>query len=103
MATKISSKKHCELVYGYDLPDDARKEFDFLSGEKLDFAMFFYFQNSWQYLGDYIPTDLDGWDGIMSTGYWTGILIQFCDADGDTEYGAGEFVNVATIQETTDV
>lgn len=82
-------------VYGFDLTDEERKEFDYFRSpgdtdedfnEALDCGTFFRYKG-WVYdLGEavrinrYSPEEFEGWDGYYGETYFSGVLVKLVDA-----------------------
>lgn len=90
------------LVYGWELRDKERKEFDYMEKEDLDSHRFFRFKCQVYALGEftalsnnklvvpgpwvqYVPSDspLFGWHGIKSESAFSAVLVKHCPMDSD--------------------
>lgn len=83
------------IIYGYELTDKERGEFDFLEGDDLDFAQFVRYKRRYEYLGDFMRIDtqnrptnavehaLKQWHGYQSDSFFSGLLVRYCD---DSEF-----------------
>lgn len=68
-----------DVVYGYELTDKERKEFDYLTEEELEFRSFARYKG-WTYdLNEFTraPDSFPGWDGIQSDSYFSGVVIKY--------------------------
>ena len=95
--TKIFGNNHkVPIIYGYDLSDKEKKEFDFLEGEELDQSSFFRFKNWTYYLGNFMRLSNNSpfekcpikFDGYASDSFFSGTLVTFCEDN--------EFIKVYT-------
>ena len=79
-----------DILNGWDLTTEERKEFDYLEGEDLDVAEFVRFKGSVYHLGDIpstapgpwnhgLPEEFKGWDGYASDSFFSGILIRYVE------------------------
>jgi len=70
-------------INGFDLNENERKEFDYLSEEELDAEMFFRFKGQVYSLGDFVATRKDSehkeWDGIFSGSAFHAVCIKLVD------------------------
>lgn len=89
------------LVYGWELRDKERKEFDYMTKEDLDSHRFFRFKGQVYALGEftalsstkisgqgwtqYVAPDspLFGWHGIKSESAFSAVLVKHCPMDSD--------------------
>lgn len=77
-----------DLIYGYELSEKERKEFDYLkdeeSDERLDTHQFFRYKGEVYDPSDFMRAtdiaDLKGWDGYASDSYFSGTVIKYVDA-----------------------
>lgn len=96
MTTIITNNVPRPIIYGYELSEKERKEFDFLNFDenKLDhdnalFDQFFRYKEQVYYLGDFLsigarmrnqqPPNDDPfweWDGYASDSYFSGLVIK---------------------------
>ena len=74
-----------ELIYGYQLTEKEKKDFDYMDDIDNNFTGFRYKNNV--YSLDEFMNDFNGFDGHLSTSYFSGILIRFNDSyDGIKVY-----------------
>jgi len=76
------------IIYGYELSDKWKKEFDYYDEEELDGNMFFSYKG-WIYdMGEFMRVDSNNspfeecpikFDGYKSDSFFSGILIRFSD------------------------
>ena len=80
---EIRSNYHARpLIYGYELMEKEKKEFDYL--EDIDGGIFFRFKNQLYDIGDIIRIDEnspfpDFWHGYTSDSFFSGILVRLCN------------------------
>jgi hypothetical protein len=73
------------LIYGYELSEKERKEFDYISAEDLSTHEFFRYKGNLYDPSDFMRVDpgtegncgLKGWDGYESDSYFSGIVIKY--------------------------
>lgn len=79
-----------ETVDAWNLPADAREEFDYLDWAALeagnDSREFVMYRGDWIDLGDVMmaPDDIKrhGYDGFNADSYWSGLAFRYFDTDG---------------------
>lgn len=70
------------LLYGYELTDKERQDFDYL--EDIDSHSFLKYKGAIYDVSEFMIVDNDylkGWDGYSSDSYFSGILIKYIDSD----------------------
>lgn len=71
------------ILHGYDLPENLRKEFDYLSDEDFGCNDFFKYKGNYYDLGKFMrcPEGLKnlGWYGYLSDSFFSGVLIKYTD------------------------
>jgi len=77
------------IVYGYELSEKEREEFDYYDSEELDYAMFFRYKGEVYDMGEFMRMPKYNpfpsvWAGYMSDSYFSGILIRFPEDDDET-------------------
>lgn len=88
-----------QLIYGYELTDKQKAEFDYLTEEELDTNSFVAYKGNIYDLSQfmainrhqnqcYSPKEFAGFDGYHSDSFFSGILIKYCSDN--------EFVIMAT-------
>ena len=93
MSSIISNYHSREIVYGFELSDSERGEFDYYTEDELDDAEFFRYKGLVRNIADYMHVNKgarDGtekWDGYSTDSYFSGTLIRFIDR--------GEYIQVA--------
>lgn len=77
------------LVYGHELTEKERVDFDYFDKDELDNALFFRYKGSVYTLGDFMAchNNLKQWDGIHAESFFSGILVKLSRCN--------EFVKVA--------
>jgi hypothetical protein len=72
------------VIYGYELTEEQRKEFDYLNWQKIeageDSADFFEYKGELYDLGEFMASSMfPEWDGYTSDTYFSGLLIKFVE------------------------
>lgn len=76
------------IIYGYELPESARSEFDYLDDEEFQTRHFFKYKGNYYDLNDCtgiydnnLPADsaLRGWQGYYGESYFSAVLIKYTD------------------------
>ena len=67
------------LQSGYDVPAKAlADQFAWMEdAESID--GFFCYRGLWYHIGDFMRTDIEGWDGIHVDSFFSGVLIRLSD------------------------
>ena len=73
-----------QLLYGYELPETQRKEFDYIPDEDFDHHDFFLYKGNY-----YDPSEFmlppqpfaNDWDGYSADSYFSGVLIKYTTDD----------------------
>jgi hypothetical protein len=72
-----------EIVHGFDLPEDARGEFDYYSETELLDASFFKYRGDYYDLGEFLVWDnpasptRENWDGFRSDSFFSGVCVRY--------------------------
>ena len=80
------------LIYGYELSDKERAEFDYIESEEFETHEFFRYKGRAYALDDFMLIDAniaphpqrDGWenfDGYASDSCFSGVLVKYVDSD----------------------
>lgn len=77
-----------ELISAFELSgaqhSKLRKEFDYLSDEDFDSAMFFKYRGVIYALGEFLRTEGDllaqGWQGILNETFFSGIVVKIVES-----------------------
>lgn len=91
--TIITNNVPRDIVDAWQLPTDARADFDYLDWDAIergeDTASFFQYRGEWYDLGDiparhqHVPTDepdpFQGWDGLASDSFFSGIVVRYAN------------------------
>ena len=70
------------LLYGYELTDKEKQDFDYL--EDIDSHSFLKYKGVMYDVSEFMRVDNDylkGWDGYSSESYFSGILLKYIDSD----------------------
>lgn len=74
-------------TYGFELPTDVRKEFDYLSDEEFETREFVQYKGEWYDLGDVLlaPDSIAalGFQGFNSDTFFSGIGFRYFDKEGN--------------------
>lgn len=68
-----------DLIYGFQLSQKEREDFDYLTGEDLESHSFFRYQGIVYDPSEFMPIDLDDWDGYSSDSFFSGTLIRYTE------------------------
>jgi hypothetical protein len=72
-----------DLIDASQLTLEEQKEFDYLDWEALekgeDSASFFRYKGMLYDLGNFLRTDISGWDGYSADSFFSGILVKYTD------------------------
>lgn len=77
------------IIYGFELSEKQRKEFDYLEGEELDCRKFFKYRGEIYDLGEFmrieknVSEEFDAWDGYSNVTYFSGVLVRLNDENSD--------------------
>ena len=95
MALKIRSNKHWRnFLYGYELTDKEKSEFDWIDQEEIDTHNFFKYRGCVYSLDQFMRFNgggLDEWDGYAGDSYFSGVVIKLSD-DGE-QYQVGTYIS----------
>jgi hypothetical protein len=93
--TIITDHKWKQFIYGYELTEKERKEFDWMDEEEIDTSNFFRYRKNVYSVNEFmrIPKGMfpKKWDGYLSDSFFSGILIRLSN-DGE-EYQAGLYLS----------
>ena len=72
------------IVYGYELTDKEREDFDYYDNDEILDAMFFRYKSQVYDLGEFMRLDRYSpfpkiWHGYMSDSYFSGVLVRYTD------------------------
>lgn len=83
----ITNNKPRLLLYGYQLHNKWRKEFDYLNDDEFDSEAFISYRGNYYTLSDFMRcTTLSGlgaWFGYHSDSFFSSILVKLCE---DSDY-----------------
>jgi len=77
-----------DVIYGLELTEDERKEFDYYKGEELDGASFFRYKGCTYDLGEFFTVpdlmhaenpSLSKWVGYQSDSFFSGIVVRYVE------------------------
>lgn len=78
-----TNNKPRNILLACELTEKELLEFDYLKGERLDFASFFRYKGNVYDLGEFMlcPDSFlyKNWQGIYSDSVFSGVLIKYCD------------------------
>lgn len=84
----ITDHKWKNLLYGYELTDKEKKEFDWIDADEIDSHSFFRYRKNVYSITEFMSihatrlTFDKPWNGYYSDSYFSGILIELSD-DGE--------------------
>lgn len=93
----ISNNKWRDFVYGNELPDKVKDDFDYM--DNVDDGCFIKYQGQYHDLGDFIKTDDQdymgalshiNWHGVKSLGFFESLVISISDCG--SQYRIGRFI-----------
>lgn len=70
-----------QLIYGYELSETEKKEFDYLTDEELESHSFVRYLGEVYDPGEFMRYEEAGWDGCLGETFFSGILIKFVNDD----------------------
>jgi len=91
-----------QFKYSYEVPKDVMADyFDHLKVDEV-LGQYIMYRNRWYHISDFMslhnkihcpnpPKSMTGWDGYLSDGFYSGILIKISD-DGDC-YRIGTYIS----------
>lgn len=74
-----TNNKPRQLIYGYDLPEKLKAEFDYYSRDDLNDATFFKYKGQYYDIDQFVRCDIEGWQGCHNDTYFSGLFIKFTD------------------------
>lgn len=85
MVTVKTNSVPRDIVYGFELSEKEKKEFDYLTEEELNNGNFFRYKG-WTYdMGDFLiisefaPKELLKWDGHHFDTYFSGVVVRYVE------------------------
>ena len=80
----VTNNNWRDVVYGFDLPEKLRADFDYL--DDIECAQFVKYRGQFYDLGDFVRLDKNspftGWHGYLGSTYFSGVLVKL-SRDGD--------------------
>ena len=87
MLTIKTNGKPRGIIYGFELTEKQRKEFDWVSPEDIDNETFVCYKGQLYNIGEFMRCDnaagFSGWHGYYSEGFFSGILLRY-SSDNET-------------------
>lgn len=87
----ISNNQPRRILYGFELPESTRNEFDYLNDEEYSDRAFFRYKGQYYDIGDAMrinPSDsfncapeMNQWHGYYGESFFSGVLIKIVDSD----------------------
>ena len=74
-----TNNKPRHLIYGYELPEKVRAEFDYYSNDDLNDATFFKYKGQYYDISQFTCCDIKGWQGCHNDTYFSGLFIKFTE------------------------
>jgi hypothetical protein len=81
----ITNHKPRPLIYGYELTELERANFDYMAPDELESAAFFKYKGDVYSMGDFMRTDgaqdlrAAGWHGFKTDSFFSAVLIKLSD------------------------
>ena len=82
---EITTNNHSRpLIYGHELTDEEKQDFDYLDNIEEDFTGFryknqVYSLDQFMRIENHTSIDFNSWDGYHSDSFFSGILVKFSD------------------------
>ena len=77
------------IIYGYELPESVRPDFDYIDAEDFDGHAFIQYKGRYYDLSDFMRiephnsfnciTEFQNWSGYQGESYFSGVLIKWVD------------------------
>lgn len=67
-------------------PEVLASEFDWLDPDTQ--GDFFKYRGTWYELGEFVTSNVTGWDGIATQTYFSGVVVRLCDGGQSVVCGA---------------
>ena len=83
--TIITNHHERDFIYGYELPESVRADFDYLDADEIDFHDFIKYRGVYYDPGEFmrcngvIDPDFTGWHGYAPDSFFSGVLIRYSD------------------------
>ena len=77
----VTNNRPRNLVYGYELSEKERADFDYIEEEDFDSHDFFRYRGRIFDLSEAERTSVNGWDGQYVDSFYSAILIKLVDDD----------------------
>ena len=69
------------IIDPWEMNEKQRKEFDYINWDDADMGktspLFFKYKGQLYDLGEFMRTDIEGWDGVAGDTYFSGVLVKF--------------------------
>jgi hypothetical protein len=72
-----------KIVYGHEMPEHMRAEFDYLNDDEYDCNQFVKYLGQWYDLNEFVMTSVEGWDGMFTETAFSAVLCKHYDYDED--------------------
>jgi len=88
----ISNYHSREIIYGWELSEGEREEFDWMTDDELDAESFFRYKDTVYALSEFMrieknaPKEFQGWAGYLSDSFFSGILVRYPSDSWDTDH-----------------
>ncbi len=86
MATVITLSEACPIIYGHELPENVREDFDHIADDDLSDNMFFEIGSRFYHVGEVIKADeyaAKGFHAVYGESAFSALLIGIIDGDSD--------------------
>lgn len=82
--TIITNNQPRDILYGFQLPEKYRKEFDYLTDEEYGDHVFFIYKKQAYNLSEFVRTyGFKNWHGASRDSFFSGVLVKIVN-DGDS-------------------
>ena len=82
--TIITNNVPRPIICGYELPANARPDFDYLDAEEFDCRQFVKYKSQYYDIGEFMRVEseeLKAWHGVAGQSYFSGVLVKIVDSD----------------------
>lgn len=92
--TVITNNVPRDVLWGLELSEKERAEFDYLNPDELDYATFFRYKGEVYDLGEFMRIDepvssiFKGWDDYSSDSFFSGLIVRYV---GDDQVVVGRY------------
>lgn len=73
----VTNNQHRPILFWWDLTEKERQKFDYLDSATATSQEFVRYNGELYDLGEFIRTDIPGWDRVQAHSYFNGMLIRY--------------------------